>query len=88
MKTKGSQKDVGESSQTLLNSLSKHGTENQGSEHISLPNITSRRQNVELSVTESENTEPKKKDLQRIITLMDGFKSSKVLILTVAYDLN
>ncbi|KAK7882350.1 hypothetical protein WMY93_028524 [Mugilogobius chulae] len=75
VKRKGDQMDVGESSQQLTNSLSKHSEDSQGSEHLSLQNITSRGR----AVSVGENTVPKKGDLQRIITLIDGFRASKAL---------
>uniref|UniRef100_A0A673CJG5 Acetylserotonin O-methyltransferase-like n=1 Tax=Sphaeramia orbicularis TaxID=375764 RepID=A0A673CJG5_9TELE len=37
------------------------------------------RQLIEFNVTEHEDSEPKKEDLQQIIQLMDGFKASKAL---------
>ncbi|XP_072300981.1 probable bifunctional dTTP/UTP pyrophosphatase/methyltransferase protein [Eucyclogobius newberryi] len=75
VKRKGGRMEVGESSQQLTNSLSKHSGDSQGSEHMSLQNITSRGR----AVSVGENTVPKNGDLQRIITLMDGFRSSKAL---------
>uniref|UniRef100_A0AAV2K0H7 G-protein coupled receptors family 1 profile domain-containing protein n=1 Tax=Knipowitschia caucasica TaxID=637954 RepID=A0AAV2K0H7_KNICA len=74
VKRKGTLLEMGESSQPLTNSLSKHG-DCQGSEHMSLQNITSRGR----SVSVGENTVPKNGDLQKIITLMDGFRASKAL---------
>lgn len=67
----------------LVNSLSKH-TENkqaeiQFSENATVPVPPSRGQAMELNVTEQEDSEPKKEDLQRITELMDGFKASKVI---------
>uniref|UniRef100_A0A8C6WHJ6 Acetylserotonin O-methyltransferase-like n=1 Tax=Neogobius melanostomus TaxID=47308 RepID=A0A8C6WHJ6_9GOBI len=73
-KRKSDQNDMCETSHQMTNSLSKHG-DSQGSEYMALQNITSRGR----SVSVSENTEPEKADLQRIITLMDGFRSSKAL---------
>uniref|UniRef100_A0A673CQW2 Acetylserotonin O-methyltransferase-like n=1 Tax=Sphaeramia orbicularis TaxID=375764 RepID=A0A673CQW2_9TELE len=75
-----SESEVGESSRTLVNSLSKHTDkrEIQGSNHT-LPTMTSRGQLIEFNVTEHEDSEPKKEDLQQIIQLMDGFKASKAL---------
>ncbi|XP_029981321.1 putative bifunctional dTTP/UTP pyrophosphatase/methyltransferase protein isoform X1 [Sphaeramia orbicularis] len=80
VKRKGSESEVGESSRTLVNSLSKHTDkrEIQGSNHT-LPTMTSRGQLIEFNVTEHEDSEPKKEDLQQIIQLMDGFKASKAL---------
>lgn len=72
MKRNSSENEVGESSRTLVNSLSKHTDD-------ALPLMTSRRQVIELNVTEHEDSEPKKEDLQQIIELMDGFKASKVI---------
>lgn len=65
----------------LVNSLSKH-TDAREAEFIyntTLPLTASRGQVIELNVTEHGDTELKKEDLQRIIDLMDGFKSSKVI---------
>uniref|UniRef100_A0A8D0CNY1 Acetylserotonin O-methyltransferase-like n=1 Tax=Sander lucioperca TaxID=283035 RepID=A0A8D0CNY1_SANLU len=70
-----------ESSWMLVNSLSKH-TDAREAEFIyntTLPLTASRGQVIELNVTEHGDTELKKEDLQRIIDLMDGFKSSKAL---------
>ncbi len=82
MKRNGSESEVGESSWTLVNSLSKHTddreAESRDTENTALPLMTSRRQVIELNVTEHEDSEPKKEDLERIIELMDGFKASKV----------
>ncbi|XP_029315176.1 putative bifunctional dTTP/UTP pyrophosphatase/methyltransferase protein isoform X1 [Cottoperca gobio] len=78
VKRKGSGSKVDESSWTLVNSLSKH-TSDEEAENITLPPMTSRGQVKELNVTENENSEPKKEDLQRIIDLMDGFRASKAL---------
>ncbi|XP_051260605.1 probable bifunctional dTTP/UTP pyrophosphatase/methyltransferase protein isoform X3 [Dicentrarchus labrax] len=74
-----SESEVGESSWTLVNSLSKHTDKFRDCENTPLPLMTSRGQVMELNVTECENSEPKKEDLQRIIELMDGFKASKAL---------
>lgn len=64
----------------LVNSLSKHTDtrEVQDSENTTSPLMTSGGQVIELNVTEQEDSELKKEDLQRIIELMDGFKASKV----------
>ncbi|KAG7238804.1 hypothetical protein INR49_030348, partial [Caranx melampygus] len=83
VKRKGSESELGESSWMLVNSLSKH-TENREaeirvSENATLPVPNSRGQAMELNVTEQEDSEPKKEDLQRITELMDGFKASKAL---------
>ncbi|XP_070770624.1 probable bifunctional dTTP/UTP pyrophosphatase/methyltransferase protein isoform X1 [Enoplosus armatus] len=83
VKRKGSESEVGESSWTLVNSLSKHtdDTESELRENTTLPLMASRGQVIELNVTEHEDSEApvKKEDLQRIIELMDGFKASKAL---------
>lgn len=74
VKRKSDQEHVGESPEQMTNRLSKH-EDSQGSENMPLQNITSRGRRV----SGSKNTEPKKEDLQKIITLMDGFRSSKAL---------
>ncbi|XP_074514745.1 putative bifunctional dTTP/UTP pyrophosphatase/methyltransferase protein isoform X2 [Sebastes fasciatus] len=81
VKRKGSESEVDESSWTLVNSLSKHTDDREfrDSENATLPLMTSRGQVIELNVTEHEDIEPNKEDLQRIIDLMDGFKASKAL---------
>nr|XP_019956329.1 PREDICTED: N-acetylserotonin O-methyltransferase-like protein isoform X2 [Paralichthys olivaceus] len=72
--------EVNESSRMLVNSLSKdRGAEIIDSENTTLPLIPSRGQVIDLNVTEQEDSEPKREDLQRIIGLMDGFKASKAL---------
>lgn len=67
----------------LVNSLSKHTEDREAelrdSEITALPLTTSRGQVMALNVTEHEDSEPKKEDLQRITGLMDGFKASKVI---------
>lgn len=67
----------------LVNSLSKHTDNGKAafwdSENTTVPLMTSKEQVMELNVTEHEDSEPKKEDLQRIIELMDGFKASKVI---------
>ncbi|XP_031140504.1 probable bifunctional dTTP/UTP pyrophosphatase/methyltransferase protein isoform X2 [Sander lucioperca] len=81
VKRKSSESEVDESSWMLVNSLSKH-TDAREAEFIyntTLPLTASRGQVIELNVTEHGDTELKKEDLQRIIDLMDGFKSSKAL---------
>ncbi|XP_049449545.1 probable bifunctional dTTP/UTP pyrophosphatase/methyltransferase protein isoform X1 [Epinephelus fuscoguttatus] len=75
VKRKGSQSEVDESPWALVNSLSEH-TE---SENTTLLPMTSRGQTIELNVTEHEDSEPEKEDLQRMMGLMDGFKASKAL---------
>uniref|UniRef100_A0A3Q1HL76 Acetylserotonin O-methyltransferase-like n=1 Tax=Anabas testudineus TaxID=64144 RepID=A0A3Q1HL76_ANATE len=50
-----------------------------GSESATLQQMTSPGQVVQLNVTEHEDNEPRKEDLQRITELMDGFKASKAL---------
>lgn len=83
VKRKGSESEVGESSWTLLNSLSKHTDEREaglrGSENTTLPLTTNRGQLIEHNVREHKDSGPKREDLQRIIELMDGFKASKAL---------
>ncbi|XP_071335633.1 probable bifunctional dTTP/UTP pyrophosphatase/methyltransferase protein isoform X2 [Trachinotus anak] len=85
MKRKVSESEVGESSWMLVNSLSKHtdnrAAEPRTSDTASLLLIPSRGQAIELNVTEHEDSEPKKEDLQRITELMDGFKASKALFI-------
>ncbi|XP_076603611.1 putative bifunctional dTTP/UTP pyrophosphatase/methyltransferase protein isoform X2 [Chaetodon auriga] len=73
--------EVGESSWMLVNSLSKHTDEREArdSESAALPLVASRGQAIELNVTQHEDCEPKKEDLQQVIELMDGFKASKAL---------
>ncbi|XP_042350473.1 probable bifunctional dTTP/UTP pyrophosphatase/methyltransferase protein isoform X1 [Plectropomus leopardus] len=78
IKRKGSESEEDESSWTLVNSLSKH-TDDANSVNATLPPMTSRGQATGLNLTEQEDSEPKKEDLQRIIDLMDGFKASKAL---------
>lgn len=67
----------------LVNSLSKHTDNGEAalwdSEKTTLPLMTSKEQVMELNVSEHEESEPKKEDLQQIIELMDGFKASKVI---------
>ncbi|XP_018558250.1 probable bifunctional dTTP/UTP pyrophosphatase/methyltransferase protein isoform X2 [Lates calcarifer] len=83
VKRKGCESEVGESSWMLVNSLSKHTEDREAelrdSEITALPLTTSRGQVMALNVTEHEDSEPKKEDLQRITGLMDGFKASKAL---------
>ncbi|XP_053184338.1 probable bifunctional dTTP/UTP pyrophosphatase/methyltransferase protein isoform X1 [Scomber japonicus] len=83
VKRKGTESEVGESSWTLVNSLSKHTddaeTEFRDSENTKLPPTTSRGHTIGHNVTEPEDSGPKKEELQRIIELMDGFKASKAL---------
>ncbi|XP_073329430.1 probable bifunctional dTTP/UTP pyrophosphatase/methyltransferase protein isoform X2 [Pagrus major] len=81
VKRNGSESEVSQSSWMLVNSLSKHTDtrEAQDSENTTLPLMTSGGQVIELNVTEHEDSEPKKEDLQRITELMDGFKASKAL---------
>lgn len=74
VKRESNPKNVVEGSLQMTNTMSEHG-DSQGSEHMALQNLTSRGQ----SVSVSENTEPKKEDLQKIMMLMDGFRSSKAL---------
>lgn len=82
MKRKGSESELGQSSCTMINSLSTHTNakeaELSGSESATLQQMTSPGQVVQLNVTEHEDNEPRKEDLQRITELMDGFKASKV----------
>lgn len=83
VKRKGSESEVSQSSWTLVNSLSKHTDGSEAplhdSENTALPLITSSGQLNECSVTEHENSEPRKEDLERITELIDGFKASKAL---------
>lgn len=83
VKRKVSDSEVSQSSWTLVNSLSKHtdGREAKlrNSENTTLPLITSSGQLIEHDVTEHEDSEPRKEDLQRISELIDGFKASKAL---------
>uniref|UniRef100_A0A8D2ZRI5 Acetylserotonin O-methyltransferase-like n=1 Tax=Scophthalmus maximus TaxID=52904 RepID=A0A8D2ZRI5_SCOMX len=83
VKRKGSESEVGDSSGTLVNSLSKHtddsGAALRDSENTTLPLIASRGQVTQLSGMEHEDSGPKKEELQRITDLMDGFKASKAL---------
>lgn len=73
---------MGESSWTLVNSVPTHTDDKEAelrhSESAALQHITSRGQVIELNVTEHDDSEPRKEDLQRITELMDGFKASKV----------
>ncbi|XP_027146852.1 putative bifunctional dTTP/UTP pyrophosphatase/methyltransferase protein isoform X1 [Larimichthys crocea] len=82
VKKNGGESKVGESSWTLVNSLSKH-TDDRQAEVIDSKNaallMTSRGPAMELNVTEHKGGEPRKEDLQRITELMDGFKASKAL---------
>ncbi|XP_026232894.1 probable bifunctional dTTP/UTP pyrophosphatase/methyltransferase protein isoform X1 [Anabas testudineus] len=83
VKRKGSESELGQSSCTMINSLSTHTNakeaELSGSESATLQQMTSPGQVVQLNVTEHEDNEPRKEDLQRITELMDGFKASKAL---------
>ncbi|KAM6955754.1 putative bifunctional dTTP/UTP pyrophosphatase/methyltransferase protein isoform 1-T2 [Lycodopsis pacificus] len=79
---KGSANEADGSCCTLVNSLSKHTEDREANLRDSentLPLMTSRGQVIELNVTEQEDSELKKEDLQRIVDLMDGFKASKAL---------
>ncbi|XP_034550075.1 probable bifunctional dTTP/UTP pyrophosphatase/methyltransferase protein isoform X1 [Notolabrus celidotus] len=67
----GSDSEASESSLKLVNSSSKHADI---SDTTTVPLMTSRGQ-----LSEHEDGEPKKKDLQKIMDLMDGFKASKAL---------
>lgn len=79
MKRNGSKSEEGESS-WMVDSLSKHADNGEvKSENTTLPLMTSREQGIKLGVTEHEDSEPKKEDLQRITGLLDGFKASKVI---------
>lgn len=64
----------------LVNSLSKHTDSREvGSQDAETSlSMTSKAPVMELNVTECEDSEPRKEDLQRITELMDGFKASKV----------
>uniref|UniRef100_A0A7N6C0U9 Acetylserotonin O-methyltransferase-like n=1 Tax=Anabas testudineus TaxID=64144 RepID=A0A7N6C0U9_ANATE len=59
--------------------VSHNEAELSGSESATLQQMTSPGQVVQLNVTEHEDNEPRKEDLQRITELMDGFKASKAL---------
>ena len=65
----------------LHKSLSKHTEDGEAelSDTETLPMKTIRGQGIELNMTEREDREPKKEDMQQIIELMDGFKASKVI---------
>ncbi|XP_029385761.1 putative bifunctional dTTP/UTP pyrophosphatase/methyltransferase protein isoform X3 [Echeneis naucrates] len=80
---KNSNSEVGEGSWMLVNSLSKRieiqSAELQDPEKATLPSTPSRGQAIELNVTEHEDGELKKEDLEQITELMDGFKASKAL---------
>lgn len=90
MKKNDGESEVGESSWTLVNSLSKH-TDDRQAEVIDSENaallMASRGPAMELNVTEHEGGEPRKEDLQRITELMDGFKASKVAGVKTEYVL-
>lgn len=68
----------GERSWMLVNSLSKRTENGENSENATLTAASGKEQAIELNVTEQEDREPKKEELQRIMQLMDGFKASKV----------
>lgn len=74
MKINSSQSEEAESSWVLVNSLSNH-TNNRESDSR---DTETQEQVLELNVTECEDREPRKEELQRITDLMDGFKASKV----------
>nr|XP_046260426.1 probable bifunctional dTTP/UTP pyrophosphatase/methyltransferase protein isoform X1 [Scatophagus argus] len=78
VKRNGNESEVGESSWMLVNSLSKHTDDREAENTTRLP-MTSRQLATELNVTEHENCEPNKEDLERIMEVMDGFKASKAL---------
>ncbi|XP_030613444.1 putative bifunctional dTTP/UTP pyrophosphatase/methyltransferase protein isoform X1 [Archocentrus centrarchus] len=67
VKRKDNESEVSESSRTLVNSLSKHTDDGEAKLH---ENATFPREQV---------IEPKKRDLEKICELMDGFKASKAL---------
>ncbi|CAJ1079784.1 probable bifunctional dTTP/UTP pyrophosphatase/methyltransferase protein isoform X1 [Xyrichtys novacula] len=71
VKRTGSDSEAGQSSQTLVNSSASHADI---CESKTLQPVTSRGQ-----LTDHEESEPKREDLQRIMDLMDGFKASKAL---------
>ncbi|KAM4608586.1 putative bifunctional dTTP/UTP pyrophosphatase/methyltransferase protein isoform 2-T2 [Polymixia lowei] len=83
VKRKGSESGVGDSSWTLVNSLSKHseGSEAglQDFDETTLPLGTRRGPVNEFNLMEHEDIGDNKEDLQRITELMDGFKASKAL---------
>lgn len=62
----------------LVNSLSKRTEIGENLENATLPAASGKEQAIQLNVTEQEDREPKKEELQRIMQLMDGFKASKV----------
>lgn len=79
MKINSIKSEEGESS-WMVNSLSEHADNREvKSENTALPLMTSRGQEIKFGVTEHEDRELKKEDLQRIIELLDGFKASKVI---------
>lgn len=85
MKRKDGKSEVSERSWTLVNSLSKcsdeksklHDSENK------LTLIISKEDGIKLNVTADEDSEPKKEDLQRLYDLLDGFKASKVVCVSL-----
>lgn len=68
----------GERSWMLVNSLSKCTENGENLENATLPAASGKERAIQLNVTEQEDREPKKEELQRIMQLMDGFKASKV----------
>lgn len=80
MKINSSQSEEGDSSWTLVNSLSNHtnSREVDSRDAETSLSMTSKEPVKELNVTECEDSEPRKEDLQRLTALMDGFKASKV----------
>ncbi|XP_041857675.1 probable bifunctional dTTP/UTP pyrophosphatase/methyltransferase protein [Melanotaenia boesemani] len=82
VKRKGNESELGESSWTLVNSLSKHDDKEANlhdSESVTSPLIRSTGQVTELNVGVHEDDEPRKEDVKRICELIDGFKASKAL---------
>ncbi|KAK2840058.1 hypothetical protein Q5P01_013798 [Channa striata] len=73
-KRKDTESELGESSWTLVNSLSTHPKD--GPESTTVQQMPSR---GHVSVTEHEDSQPITEDLQRIVEVMDGFKASKAL---------
>lgn len=78
VKINSSNSGEGERSWMLVSSLSKRTENGENLENAALPAASGKEQAIELNVTEQENREPKKEELQRIMQLMDGFKASKV----------
>lgn len=78
MQVKINSSGEGERSWMLVNSLSKRTENGENLENATLTAASGKEQAMEFNVTEQEDREPKKEELQRIMQLMDGFKASKV----------